>query len=523
MNQIKAHLYVRHSTEAKRQKDSKRRQEEICLKAIKEHENLVYENTLYDAAKSAYKSEQFESGLLGKFIDDLEAGAIETPCCLVLEAVDRWSRADIRYSQRHLDRVLMNGCDLYFVKENIYLSEDDELDISSGIMLMLAQKLANDHSAGISSRIRKRLDQRKRELASGDTVKQNTPWFIQSTARGYRKAYDKEVAYIVAERLKGKGSTTIANEMNALVKKGSLKLPEGFKAFTRHNVMQCIRNVALYGTMSTFTSWTVAERRNRERQGLPTGRGSYPTELVAGVYPAHIDKDTFDRMNKAVKTVKGRHAGSDKFVNVLRGLLHCSCCKDAGRGDRSVSIKRGASRYISLFCQARQVSSINCDNPSVRLNELTCTILKALEGNPLVAISDAEDVAPLEGQKLILEEKVANTMEHIANVPPRLAETFYKQLEQLDNELNEVNERISKARGAIAEDDYRDMTAQAFLKLTDQEGRMELNNTLQRVIDKVYVNGHEKTYEVLMHNGQTLTGQLLSGDFTELDILMNKN
>ncbi len=95
----RAYSYVRFSTPAQAAGASLQRQAERAAKYAQEHGlQLDTELNMQDLGVSAFRSKNARTGALGGFLEAVQKGYVERGSYLLIENMDRLSRADIMHS-----------------------------------------------------------------------------------------------------------------------------------------------------------------------------------------------------------------------------------------------------------------------------------------------------------------------------------------------------------------------------------------------------------------------------------------
>jgi DNA invertase Pin-like site-specific DNA recombinase len=89
---LTAYSYIRWSSDIQSKGDSLRRQLEMTRLICREHGWHLDESLAHDNGISAFNGSNLQNGSLGHFLKAVEAKYINTPCVLVVEALDRLTR-----------------------------------------------------------------------------------------------------------------------------------------------------------------------------------------------------------------------------------------------------------------------------------------------------------------------------------------------------------------------------------------------------------------------------------------------
>jgi DNA invertase Pin-like site-specific DNA recombinase len=132
-----AFSYIRWSSTQQTSGDSLRRQTDLAAKYAAEN-NLTLDNTSFqDHGVSAFKGKNVLEGKLGTFLQAIDEGSIQTPCYLLVEALDRITRSEIAdATQLFLSIIQRNVKIVVLQSEQVFSKETISAD--NGISLIIA-------------------------------------------------------------------------------------------------------------------------------------------------------------------------------------------------------------------------------------------------------------------------------------------------------------------------------------------------------------------------------------------------
>jgi len=112
----------------------------------------VYE----DRGKSAYTAANFNKGQLGVLMDDIKNGVIAKGDLIVIELIDRFSRADTDFVRKKFQTILDAGVKIAITKWNLVFEEKMAgiEGVSARMLLEIGMYLANQESSLKSARIK---------------------------------------------------------------------------------------------------------------------------------------------------------------------------------------------------------------------------------------------------------------------------------------------------------------------------------------------------------------------------------
>jgi DNA invertase Pin-like site-specific DNA recombinase len=291
--------YQRWSSKAQDDGDSRRRQSTLAKQYAEKH-GLTLDTTITDAGISAFKGKNFKEGALGKFLKAIDDGLIPNDVILLVESLDRISRANIMDSLPLFLGIMNRGVTLVTINDyesKVYTrevcSKDGGMSLFGSIMVL---QRAHEESATKSKRGK---EVKAARLAAGFKGGKVPVWLKHTDdRRGFTVVEDQ--ANIVREvfrmRSEAIGSLRIARHLNETY---------GWK-WSTPQVARLLQNPAVIGTRISQAGYAP----------------------LLDYYPPIISKtDFYDvqrLMGGSIGTKRGRRA--DDEPNLFTGLLFCGHC-----------------------------------------------------------------------------------------------------------------------------------------------------------------------------------------------------
>lgn len=306
----KYHLYQRVSKQIQAEEGQGiQRQEQACEHWISDYnkrllsegksaysKGLIYE----DRGKSAYTAANFKRGELGALINDIENGKIEKGDLIVIELIDRFSRANVDFVRSQFQRVLDAGVKIAITKWNLVFEENMESvsSVTGRILLEIGMYLAYQESSQKSARIkasRKLLEDSGRKsiakppfwLARNLDLKSYT--IIEENAEIIRKIFDLKLNFNYGPQkiIKSLGDLDIYrysfDENGNLIKttKNSPLNESSINAYIRNtNVIGKLNGKDYYPRIIDDRTFYAVQKRTRENTG---GVGEIFRNVFVGV------------------------------------------------------------------------------------------------------------------------------------------------------------------------------------------------------------------------------------------------
>lgn len=437
----KAYSYLRFSTPEQALGDSKRRQTTLAEQYALAHKlTLDTELHLHDLGVSAFRGDNIATGALGAFLDAVKQGLVERGSYLLVESLDRVSRAAARKAVRVLEDIVEAGITVVTLNDGKAYTEES-LDGFDFLMAVLVLIRAHEESATKARRLKaawvgKRLKVKDHALTAC------TPGWIELDAARKPQVIPeraKVVRRIVAEALKGTGKESIARQLNVD------QVPTFGRGAQWHRsyIDRILTSPALVGTFVPHVEHYEGGKLKR-----------VPQEPVPGYFPAVVDTETYERLQTVSRSspLRGRHASGD-MRNILSGLARCPMCAST-----MTRVAKGNRQTPQLVC-AKAKAGAGCEYVSVRYETIEHALLteyrQMLDDMPH---ADAHLAGALRQAQVNLDaaeakaEELASLLErHPSDVLGKRLATHEAQVRDLRKERDQLAARaVQSERKAIA-------------------------------------------------------------------------
>jgi DNA invertase Pin-like site-specific DNA recombinase len=288
---------------------------------------------LNDHGLSGYDGSNVERGRLGKFIEAVRAGRIDKGSVLIVESLDRLSRARARQSLRQFLELLDSGVTITtLIDGRTYTEQSDHADlmVSLGVMQRAHDESRTKSDRGLA------VWAHKRKNISTRILTKTCPGWLKPKAdqSGFDlvKSRVEVVKRIFADATqRGMGVSSIMRRFNRE------KVPtfRSAKAWHAGYIYKILRSRAVLGEFAPNSN----------------GKG---TETVLGYYPRIISDEIFYRAAAALE--KRRQAGGGRkgaaISNLFTKLAFCGVCghriaMKGGRRGGKVLICNGVERGLT--------------------------------------------------------------------------------------------------------------------------------------------------------------------------------
>lgn len=272
---------------------------------------LDSELSMQDAGLSAYHQRHVTRGALGVFLQAVDEGRIPRGSVLVVEGLDRLSRAEPLQAQAQLAQIINAGITVVTASDgreyNRKRLKDQPMDLVYSLLVMIR---AHEESDTKSKRVRAAIHRQCQGWQAGTWrgVIRNgkDPHWVRLTETDFELVPERAEAVRLAIRMfrDGHGAVRI---MRTLHERG-LQLTNGGNP--SQQLYRIIRNRALIGEK-------VLQVDGQEYR-------------LAGYYPALLSQTAFDELQRLVAQ-RGRRKGAGEIPGLITGLrlAYCGYCGNA--------------------------------------------------------------------------------------------------------------------------------------------------------------------------------------------------
>jgi DNA invertase Pin-like site-specific DNA recombinase len=304
----KAIGYIRFSSDDQAEGNSVERQT-ANITAYCERNNLELTETLVDDGLSAYKGEHLQRGKLGIFLAAVEKGRYRDHA-LIVEALDRVSRAGISESTALVARLLKGGVELHLTQNNQITRNLD--DLPTAMLNVVESYMAREYSKKISERVGSAWKAKKRNGKAGVAITAMMPSWLEGRS-GEPIRVNERVADVVREIFKltaqGMGKRMICRQFN----ERGVSTFGGGKRWVHSGISHILHNRAVLGEYQPM--------KGSEPDGDPR-LGFFPAIVTPGFWERAHSAMASRRVTTDNGTVTGKYAGRTGEVrNLFTGLV----------------------------------------------------------------------------------------------------------------------------------------------------------------------------------------------------------
>ncbi len=355
----KAYSYVRFSSAKQALGDSLRRQHARARAYAERHgldldESLAYQ----DLGVSAYQGANATTGALSQFLQHVRNGAVPPGSYLLVEQLDRLSRAQPLQAMDVLRAIVEAGVNVVTLADEHVLTAESVKNFSTLIYALVVMSRAHEESVRKSDFSKSNWAQRRVERPAVFTA-QCPSWLSPLPDRsGYALLPERSqsVRKVFELTASGYGNVAIARRANA----EGWAVPGRATSWHPTLVTKLLRNRAVLGEYQPHT----------KHEGTRTPLG----DPWPAYYPAVVTQDLYDRATAAkVDRAQLPRRRDAAYLNVLQGLLVCSCGASLVRKNKGSTVQPNYAQYL---CSGRIRAVTDC--PSISQLDLVPALLRAI-------------------------------------------------------------------------------------------------------------------------------------------------
>jgi DNA invertase Pin-like site-specific DNA recombinase len=355
-----AYSYQRFSSPAQWSGDSITRQHLMATEYAKAHDLHLDESlTIRDLGVSGFRGKNAETGALAKFLQAVHSQHVPSGSFLLIECLDRLSRAHILMAQSILSQLILAGIKVVsLVDHRVYSTDTLAKDPISLLYALIVFARANEESAMKSVRAREAW-KRKREVPRSSLITSHVPdWLVVDAATNKIAPHEGRVALlrqVFAAALEGQSATDIARSLN----QSGVRRWRGDHQWSGPTVSTLLRNPRVTGVLPLFVA-------NDDTHA----RYARPDRLIAGYFPQVIKPDRFLAVQEILR--KRRRGGSVARNSILADIMRCAECGAVVRYQAF-----GKNGRPVLRCQAALLK-YQCTSPEVDYSLLENKFIETL-------------------------------------------------------------------------------------------------------------------------------------------------
>lgn len=418
-----AYSYLRFSTPDQIKGDSLRRQLEKSEKYAEEHGLTLDKTTrMQDLGISAFDKSNVVKGELGVFLRAVEQKRIPVGSYLLVESLDRLSRANVMDALQPFINLLNAGIIIVTLGDNQKYSRESITDNWAQLIISIAvMSRAHEESATKSMRIKASWVKKKQQMKDGVVLTSRVPYWMETTDKEIRLIPERaEVVRRIFQLSKdGVGTPTITKILNSDTPAWS-KSGVWYQAY----IVKLLQSTATYGAIQLND------------------------QVIEDYYPAVITKDEWSYIS-ALKsgrrlTVNPGRNKSTTLSNLFSGITYCGYCN----AKMTFQQYRNGS---ALQCYGARSGATKCKCINWDYKEIEYFVLSRivqLDLNTLFGALNSDKASELEQSLITISAKIDANKQKVENLYIAIEEKPLKGLTQrveiLEAEIDTDEEKKKK-------------------------------------------------------------------------------
>ncbi|EGQ7795474.1 TPA: recombinase family protein [Vibrio parahaemolyticus] len=335
-----AYSYIRFSSAQQAQGDSLRRQTQLAQRYCEDNNLTLSDTNFQDLGVSAFHSANAqEDGGLGQFLTALSEGLIPEGSYLLVESLDRLSRAKVQTALEQMLGILRRGVKIVTLMDHcIYDGDSDSRDLIISLTIM---ERAHNESKTKSERLKAAWDN-KRQNPNSTNRHGSTPFWLtlNSDKRTYtvKEEYAELIRKIYQLSIDGWGLVKIVRYLNEC----GIPAPKG-RSWAITTVSKLLNSKAALGHYEP----------SQGRKSLNT--------VIEDYYPSIIDEKTYYTSLQRKKERSAPESAGRK-TTYPNPLVHIAKCRLCG-SSMFFENKQPSLNYLTC----REFKKKNCTNKPIRM------------------------------------------------------------------------------------------------------------------------------------------------------------
>lgn len=436
-----AYSYLRFSTPEQAKGDSTRRQIELAERYAAEHGLTLDSNLrMTDEGVSAFRAKNVRAGALGRFLRAIDDGLVEEGSYLLVENLDRVSRASPWDAMPIFQQIINAGITIVTLQDGRAWSEaelrENPFRIFESLMVMIR---ANQESETKSRRL-KAVWEAKRRTAGSVALTARAPAWLRLDRDVSAFVVDDEKAKVVNRIFRLTEAGWGQNRITELLNTEGVPCFGGAKHWHRSYVVKLLESPAVIGTLVPHE--VLYEEGVRRRK---------PLEPVAGYYPAIVPEELFQRVRAQRMDKRAPAVRKGAVANLFGGLARCPLCDASMTRVSKGATSRGGKPY--LVCRAAKAGA-GCRYRATKLPQIEEALFQNVGW--LIATAPSGDetlddqIAQIEAGISVLSEQITTLVGELATRPSPAVRAFLAEQEAALEALREDERKLAELQDATS-------------------------------------------------------------------------
>jgi DNA invertase Pin-like site-specific DNA recombinase len=489
-----AYSYIRWSSSIQTKGDSLNRQISKTREFCNSNGWILDESLQPDKGVSAFRGKNITEGPLAQFLEKIENNHIDTPCVLVVEAIDRLTRAHWTEAEKIWRKIIDGGVTIAsWQTGKIYSPEFMSKSPMNVMMFLMELEAAHNYSNNLSKRLTSAWRKKKElTMTQGKLLTRKIPaWLTLPETKAKKNPPEcfkvisnkaKTVKFIFKRYLEGAGVDTIVQELNG---KNAETFSAKSKAWAITSVRRLLRSESVIGKL-VF---------NRYVDGTPHPDGN----KIENYYPAVVDKKIFFEAQDELGKRKTHKGSNKKVITIFKGLCKCNKC------GWNMVVKCGATSktddqlptWAALVC-SQAMRGKGCSYETFRLEDFENAVITAYL--PLLLQMwyeprKTKNLEKLETRKKEITRHLDNYQSSLNESDGQIPKLVLKKITELETELDEMDNKIKNNSEPVDPYDYpykKILNGEMDPILKNVKNRNLIKNILPTFIDEISINAAKK-------------------------------
>ena len=504
-----AYSYVRFSSPEQIKGDSIRRQVELSQNYAEAH-GLTLDDSLQltDLGVSAFKSDNFATGKLGLFISAIESGAVKAGSYLLVESLDRLSRAEVITALNQFTSIISKDITIVTLTDNRVYTKDSINDIGNLMYSLMVMSRAHEESLMKSKRLSAAWENKRQKARdNGHKLTKTCPAWLELKNEEFHiiPEHVEVVKQVFQMALDGLGYVSIAKRLNLVHQPTFDAGGKTSNGWHSSYVVRILKNPAVFGQ---FTPHIYVDGKR------------VPQEPIDHYFPEVISQQDYYAVQAAITSRRGKGGEVGSRVNIFANILKCGEC-----GNSAIRINKSGKqasvdkyyKWVAVACNSGRRGVTTCGHHPWKLDVLEKAILDELSELDIDSILDnkskdqslailrqniqslSEQIATIQKQRSRLVDVLADGDVGLGVITDRIR-SLTKQEEDLSatkeiltQEYDVESHRLSAMTRSV--DEIKRLTDQ----LEDNDVRIKLQTEVRRLVDKIVLHFKIKKFVIYYH------------------------
>lgn len=490
--------YIRFSTPEQQNGDSFRRQYELSKAYAETHGLILDERLTYkDLGVSAFNKSNVRVGQLGKFLDAVESGTVASGSYLLVESLDRISRAQISDALEIFLSILRNGIIIVTLADGMeYSKEKVNNNFTDLIVSIVIMSRAHEESLMKSKRIRAAWGAKRSRIHEQKLTMHAPRWLSLNKDRTAYLLIPERVEIvklIFAWSKDGIGADTIAKRLNQ----------QSIPVFSTGKARMWYGSYVKKILVGRSVLGEYQPHIRRDGKHIPEG------PPILDYYPRVISDSDYALATQA-RNARRTHGAGRKgrfFSNLFSRTLRCGYCK----GSMTYVNKGGSGLRSKFFVCTTAKAGNGCHYIPWEVDCFEKSVLAYCKGldftdflQPRIRIKS--EMASLSARVVELEALIGLNEEKYRNILKAIEDganfsQFQRRAQQLEQEHIQLKFDLNKTKMTYAEQANIKTDVQAirasidglFARMDELEGddlydlRATISQHIKRLMSQIYM------------------------------------